>query len=66
MMPNQVLGVTEPMFRLQNKHESDRFATAKKTVKGHRASVVKKMNARSVADLVRIAENARSHSLTAK
>lgn len=41
-----------------NKNIADRLATAEKTVKVHRAAIMKKMGARSVADLVRMAEKA--------
>ena len=43
---------------MPNKNIADRLATAEKTVKVHRASIMKKMGAPSVADLVRMAEKA--------
>lgn len=43
---------------MPNKNIADRLATAEKTVKVHRASIMKKMGAQSVADLVRMAEKA--------
>lgn len=43
---------------MPNKNIADRLATAEKTVKVHRASIMKKMDAQSVADLVRMAEKA--------
>lgn len=43
---------------MPNKKIADRLATAEKTVKVHRASIMKKMGAQSVADLVRMAEKA--------
>ena len=43
---------------LPNKNIADKIATAEKTVKVHRASIMKKMGAQSVADLVRMAEKA--------
>lgn len=43
---------------LPNKNIADRLATAEKTVKVHRASIMKKMGVQSVADLVRMAEKA--------
>jgi FixJ family two-component response regulator len=43
---------------LPNKNIADRLDTAEKTIKVHRASIMKKMNAQSVADLVRMAEKA--------
>ncbi len=49
-----------------NKNVADRLAMAEKTVKAHRASAMKKMGARSVADLVRMAEKAGIHPLPAK
>ena len=41
-----------------NKNIADRLATSEKTIKVHRASIMRKMGARSVADLVRMAEKA--------
>lgn len=41
-----------------NKFIADRLDTAEKTIKVHRASIMKKMGAQSVADLVRMAEKA--------
>ncbi len=43
---------------MPNKNIADRLDTAEKTVKVHRASIMKKMGAQSVADLVRMAEKA--------
>lgn len=43
---------------LPNKNIADKLATAEKTVKVHRASIMKKMGAQSVADLVRMADSA--------
>jgi FixJ family two-component response regulator len=43
---------------MPNKNIADKLATAEKTVKVHRASIMQKMGARSVADLVRMAEKA--------
>ncbi len=43
---------------MPNKNIADRLATAEKTVKVHRASIMKKMGAQSLADLVRMAEKA--------
>ena len=43
---------------MPNKNIADRLDTAEKTVKVHRASIMKKMCAQSVADLVRMAEKA--------
>jgi FixJ family two-component response regulator len=43
---------------LPNKNIADKLDTAEKTVKVHRASIMKKMAARSVADLVRMADRA--------
>lgn len=51
---------------LLNKNIADRLAMAEKTVKVHRASVMKKMEAPSVADLVRMAEKAGIRPLTPK
>jgi FixJ family two-component response regulator len=51
---------------LLNKNIADRLAMAEKTVKVHRASVMKKMGAPSVADLVRMAEKAGISPLTTK
>lgn len=51
---------------LLNKNIADRLAMAEKTVKVHRASVMKKMGAPSVADLVRMAEKAGIRPLTPK
>jgi len=44
-----------------NKNIADRLSTAEKTIKVHRASIMKKMGAQSVADLVRMAEKAGIH-----
>ena len=46
---------------MPNKNIADRLATAEKTIKVHRASIMKKMGAQSVADLVRMAEKAGIH-----
>jgi FixJ family two-component response regulator len=43
---------------LPNKNIADKLETAEKTVKVHRASIMKKMSAQSVADLVRMAVRA--------
>ena len=43
---------------LPNKNIADKLDTAEKTVKVHRASIMKKMGAQSVADLVRMADRA--------
>jgi len=43
---------------MPNKNIADRLDTAEKTIKVHRASIMKKMGAQSVADLVRMAEKA--------
>ena len=43
---------------LPNKNIADKLDTAEKTVKVHRASIMKKMGAPSVADLVRMADMA--------
>jgi FixJ family two-component response regulator len=43
---------------MPNKNIADRLATAEKTIKVHRASIMKKMGAQSLADLVRMAEKA--------
>jgi FixJ family two-component response regulator len=43
---------------MPNKNIADKLATAEKTVKVHRASIMKKMGAQSVADLVRMADKA--------
>lgn len=43
---------------MPNKNIADRLATAEKTVKVHRAAIMKKMGAQSVAELVRMAEMA--------
>lgn len=51
---------------MPNKNIADRLATAEKTVKVHRASIMKKMDARSVADLVRMAEKAGIRPLPTK
>jgi FixJ family two-component response regulator len=51
---------------MMNKNIADRLATAEKTVKVHRASIMKKMGAQSVADLVRMAEKAGIRPLPAK
>ncbi len=51
---------------MPNKNIADRLATAEKTVKVHRAAVMKKMGAQSVADLVRMAEKAGISPLPAK
>ena len=51
---------------LLNKNIADRLAMAEKTVKVHRASVMKKMGTPSVADLVRMAEKAGISPLTTK
>ena len=46
---------------LPNKNIAGRLDTAEKTIKVHRASIMKKMGAQSVADLVRMAEKAGIH-----
>ena len=51
---------------LPNKNIADKLNTVEKTVKVHRASVMKKMDARSVADLVRMAGKAGIQPLPAK
>ncbi|HOD36210.1 MAG TPA: response regulator [Syntrophales bacterium] len=51
---------------MQNKNIADRLSTAEKTIKVHRASVMKKMGAQSVADLVRMAEKAGIQPLQTK
>ena len=51
---------------LPNKNIADRLDTAEKTVKVHRASIMKKTGAQSVADLVRMAEQAGIRPLLAK
>ena len=51
---------------IPNKNIADRLATAEKTVKVHRASIMKKMGAQSVADLVRMAEKAGIRSSPSK
>lgn len=43
---------------LPNKNIADKLATAEKTVKVHRASIMKKTGAQSVADLVRMSDMA--------
>jgi FixJ family two-component response regulator len=43
---------------MPNKNIADRLATAEKTIKVHLASIMKKMGAQSLADLVRMAEKA--------
>ena len=43
---------------MPNKNIADRLSTAEKTIKVHRASIMKKMGAQSLADLVRMAEKA--------
>ena len=49
-----------------NKNIADRLATSEKTIKVHRASIMRKMGARSVADLVRMAEKTGIHPLSTK
>jgi FixJ family two-component response regulator len=51
---------------MPNKKIADRLVTAEKTVKVHRASIMKKMGAQSVADLVRMADKAGIHALPTK
>jgi len=51
---------------MPNKNIADRLATAEKTVKVHRAAIMKKMGAESVAALVRMAEKAGIHPLPTK
>jgi FixJ family two-component response regulator len=46
---------------MPNKNIADRLVTAEKTVKVHRAAIMKKMGAESVAALVRMAEKAGIH-----
>jgi FixJ family two-component response regulator len=51
---------------MPNKIIADKLTTAEKTVKVHRASIMKKMGAQSVADLVRMAQKAGIHPPPAK
>ena len=51
---------------IPNKNIADKLDTAEKTVKVHRASIMKKMGAQSIADLVRMAEKAGIHPLPSK
>jgi FixJ family two-component response regulator len=51
---------------MPNKNIADRLVTAEKTVKVHRAAIMKKMGAESVAALVRMAEKAGIHPLPTK
>lgn len=51
---------------MPNKNIADKLATAEKTIKVHRASIMKKMGAQSLADLVRMAEKADIHPLSPK
>jgi FixJ family two-component response regulator len=51
---------------MPNKNIAERLATAEKTVKVHRAAIMKKMGAESVAALVRMAEKAGIHPLPTK
>lgn len=51
---------------LPNKNIADNLDTAEKTVKVHRASIMKKMGARSVAELVRMADRAGIRPATPK
>lgn len=52
---------------LPNKHTAAQLGTAEITIKVHRASVMKKMKANSIVDLVRMAEGMRNAlSLTGK
>lgn len=51
---------------LPNKNIADKLDTAEKTVKVHRASIMKKMGAQSVADLVRMADRAGIRPAAAK
>ncbi|OPY86595.1 MAG: Response regulator protein TmoT [Syntrophaceae bacterium PtaU1.Bin231] len=51
---------------MPNKNIADRLATAEKTVKVHRAAIMKKMGAQSVAELVRMAEKAGIQPLALK
>lgn len=46
---------------MANKNIADKLATAEKTIKVHRASIMLKMGAQSLADLVRMAEKAGIH-----
>jgi len=49
-----------------NKQIADRLKTSEKTVKVHRASIMAKMDARTLADLVRMAEKAGIQPLQSK
>jgi FixJ family two-component response regulator len=49
-----------------NKQIADRLKTSEKTIKVHRASIMVKMNAPSLADLVRMAEKMGIHPLNSK
>ena len=49
-----------------NKNIADKLDTVEKTIKVHRASIMKKMGAQSLADLVRLAEKAGIRPLPAK
>ena len=51
---------------LPNKNIADKLDTAEKTVKVHRAAIMKKMGAQSVADLVRMADRAGIRPAAAK
>lgn len=51
---------------LPNKNIADKLDTAEKTVKVHRASIMKKTGAQSVADLVRMAGRAGIRPLSTK
>lgn len=51
---------------MPNKNIADRLAAAEKTIKVHRASIMKKMGAQTVVDLVRMAEKAGIRPLPAK
>jgi FixJ family two-component response regulator len=66
LTPKEYEVFTRVITGMTNKNIADRLATAEKTVKVHRASIMKKMGAESVADLVRMAEKSGIHPLPAK